>query len=221
MRVLAFRHERGVDPGTIQNALESRGIGLECVDLFAGAPVPETQDAAGLVFLGGVMCANDPLEYLRTELDLIRSAAQRGQPVLGICLGAQLIAKALGASVKRGAASEIGWRSIELDPAASADPVFADLPSPTTVFQLHNDTLELPDGATRLAHSPEAPNQAFRWGRSVYGVQFHPEMTEQMVREWSADSRLPEWPETPARCVELARTCDRIVGGWSTLLEGR
>jgi GMP synthase (glutamine-hydrolysing) len=218
MRVLAFRHEHGGGPGTVQTALDRRGIGLECVDLFAGGSCPDASEAAGLIFLGGGMCANDPLPFLQTELELIRSAADRGQPVLGICLGAQLIARALGARVYKSAMAEIGWKPIETDPIASPDPVFSNVNSPAEVFQLHHDTFDLPNGAERLAHSRDVANQAFRWGRSVYGVQFHPEMTEEMVRDWSVEAGLPEWPETPARCVELARTCDAIVGGWSTLL---
>jgi GMP synthase-like glutamine amidotransferase len=218
MRVLAFRHEHGGGPGTVQTALEQRGIGLECVDLFAGGACPDVSEAAGLIFLGGGMCANDRLPFLEAESELIQGAVVRAQPVLGICLGAQLIARALGAKVYKSPVPEIGWKPVEMDPLASSDPVFSAWNSRVNVFQLHYDTFDLPFGAERLGHSPEVANQAFRWGRSVYGVQFHPEMTEEMVRDWSAESGLPEWPETPDRCIELARACDAMVGAWSTLL---
>jgi len=217
MRVLAFRHEPGGDLGSIRPALESRGVAVECVDLYAGAPLPGVRDAAGLIFLGGAMCANDDLPFLRRELDLIREAAGRGQPVLGVCLGAQLIARALGGTVYRSAVQETGWQDIHLDPCATSDPVFSASGN-WRVFQLHEDTFELPPGGARLAVSEACPNQAFRWRDHVYGVQFHPEMTPAMVAEWSGKLGLPEWPETPAACSELARTCDRLVAGWRSLL---
>jgi GMP synthase (glutamine-hydrolysing) len=217
MRVLAFRHEPGCDLGTIRPALESRGITVECVDLYAGAPLPGVRDAVGLIFLGGAMCANDDLPFLRQELDVIREAAGRGQPILGVCLGAQLIARALGGIVYRSAVQETGWQDIHLHPEAASDPVFSASGS-WRVFQFHGDTFDLPPGATRLAASDACANQAFRWGNQVYGVQFHPEMTPAMIAEWSRASGLPEWPETSAACPELARTCDRLVGGWRSLL---
>jgi GMP synthase (glutamine-hydrolysing) len=218
MRVLAFRHEHGGDLGTIRLALEARGIGVECVDLYAGAALPEIDAAAGLIFMGGAMCANDDLGFLREELAIIRRAAEAGQPVLGVCLGAQLIAKALDAAVYRNAVPETGWKHIELEPIASSDPVFSRWSAGPAVFQLHWDTFELPDGAIRLARSEGAANQAFRWGRAIYGVQFHPEMTVEMVRDWSGVVGIPESADTPARCAELAGACDELIGGWSALL---
>lgn len=217
MRVLAFRHEAACGLGTIQPALENRGVAVECVDLYAGAPLPDTRDAAGLIFLGGAMCANDDLPFLRQELAVIREAAHRRQPIFGVCLGAQLIAKALGGRVDRSAVQETGWQDIHLDHSSALDPVFSDS-GIWRVFQLHEDTFDLPPGATRLAASEVCPNQAFRWGRAVYGVQFHPEMTPAMVADWSAALGLPEWAETPAACSGLARTCDRLIGGWGSLL---
>jgi GMP synthase (glutamine-hydrolysing) len=96
MRFPAFRHEPGGCPGTVSIALAKRGVELECVDLFAGEQLPDVSNVAGLVFLGQGMCANEPIEFLRAELDLIRTATAAGQPILGICLGVQLIAKAFG-----------------------------------------------------------------------------------------------------------------------------
>ena len=163
------------------------------------------------------MCANDDLAFLRTELEVIRTAAERGQPIFGICLGAQLIAKALGGTVYKSAVQETGWQDLHLDRSAGLDPVFS-ASGVWRVFQMHEDTFDLPSGASRLATSAACANQAFRWGRAVYGVQFHPEMTPSMVEEWSAELGLPAWPETPAACVRLAQTCDRLIGGWRALL---
>jgi GMP synthase (glutamine-hydrolysing) len=218
VRVLAFRHEDGGDLGTIRPALEARGIAIECVDLFAGAAVPETREAAGLLFMGGAMCANDDLPFIRQELELIDGAAHRGQPIFGVCLGAQLIAKALGGTVYKSAVQEIGWQDLHLERAAASDTVFSSLGSVSRVFQFHRDTFDLPSGAVRLARSEACPNQAFRWGAAVYGLQFHPEMTPAMVAEWSRDAALPEWSETPASCTQLARLCEKLVHGWSGLL---
>jgi GMP synthase (glutamine-hydrolysing) len=216
MRVLAFRHEPGGDLGTIRPALENRGIQVECVDLFAGVSIPAIDEAAGLIFMGGAMCANDSLPFLQKELELIYGAANCGKPVFGICLGAQLIAKALGGTVYQ-SVQETGWQDIHLEQSALSDPVFQAGGS-IRVFQLHQDTFDLPAGAVRLAGSAVCANQAFRWGRAVYGVQFHPEMTAPMVEEWSRELSLPEWLETPRACAKLAETCDRLMAGWSGLL---
>jgi GMP synthase-like glutamine amidotransferase len=217
MRVLAFRHEPGGDLGNIRPALEKRGIEVISVDLFAGAPIPDTAAAAGLIFMGGAMCANDDLPFLQEELELIRRAANCGKPLFGVCLGAQLIAKALGGTVYQSAVRESGWQDIHLEESALRDPVFRSTGS-MRVYQLHQDTFDLPAGAIRLANSAICANQAFRWDRAVYGVQFHPEMTAPMVEEWSRDLGLPESPETPGACASLAQTCDRLITGWSGLL---
>jgi GMP synthase (glutamine-hydrolysing) len=218
MRVLAFRHAAGEDLGTIRPVLESRGIAVECVDLFAGAAMPALSSAAGLIFMGGGMCANDDLPFLRRELAAIEEAARRGQPVFGVCLGAQLIAKALGGEVKRNAAPESGWLPISLNDAAASDAIFSRVAPVQQVFQLHQDTFTLPSGSTLLASSQVCENQAFRWGRATYGVQFHPEITRGMLGEWRAELGLPPWEEPPEAFSRLADTCERLLGGWSELL---
>jgi GMP synthase (glutamine-hydrolysing) len=217
MRVLAFRHEPGGDLGTIRPALEECGIEVECVDLFAGSRIPDTRTAAGLIFMGGAMCANDDLPFLQKELELIRGAANCGKPVFGVCLGAQLIAKALGGTVYQSAVQETGWQDVHLEESAQHDPVFQTAGS-LRVYQLHQDTFDLPAGAIRLGSSAVCENQAFRWGRVVYGVQFHPEMTAPTIEEWSRDLGLPESPETAGACANLALTCNRLMTGWSGLL---
>jgi GMP synthase (glutamine-hydrolysing) len=218
MRVLAFRHAEGEDLGSIRPILESRGVTVECVDLYAGARLPDPASAAGLIFMGGAMCANDDLDFLRRELDLIRAAAGRKQPVFGVCLGAQLIAKALGGRVYPSAVPESGWFPIRLTEAAASDPVFATLGSSPDVFQLHQDTFDLPPGAVHLAASPACPNQAFRCGESIYGVQFHPEMTPEMMAEWSTVLGLPDLLGTPSLYRSLAATCETLFAGWKSLL---
>jgi GMP synthase (glutamine-hydrolysing) len=218
MRVLAFRHAAGEDLGTIRPVLESRGIAVDCVDLYAGAAMPDVSTAAGLIFMGGAMCANDDLPFLRRELDAIEEAARRGQPVFGVCLGAQLIAKALGGEVRRSAAPESGWFPIFLNETATSDAIFSRIATVQQVFQLHQDTFTLPPGSTLLASSQVCVNQAFRWGRATYGVQFHPEITPGMLEEWRAELGLPEWEEPRDGFARLADTCERLLGGWCELL---
>ena len=125
MRVLAFRHVPFEHLGLISGELERASISIEYVDLFRDPRLSSRlESTAGLVFMGGPMSANDDLPYLRTELDLIREAVGKGMPVLGICLGSQLIAKALGARVYRNAVKEIGWAPVYWTSTALNDPLF-------------------------------------------------------------------------------------------------
>jgi GMP synthase (glutamine-hydrolysing) len=218
MRVLAFRHAEGEDLGSIRPILEDHGVQVECVDLYAGARLPDTARAAGLILMGGAMCANDDLGFLGRELDLIRDAAGRGQPVFGVCLGAQLIAKALGGSVYPHPVPETGWSHIQLTECAGSDPIFSRLANMVQVFQLHHDTFALPPGAVSLARSEACERQAFRVGQNIYAVQFHPEMTPQMCREWSDVLGIPPWPTPPGAYPALAATCETLIKGWRGLL---
>jgi GMP synthase-like glutamine amidotransferase len=222
MRVFAFRHAPYEDLGTIRDVLASLAIDVECFDLYTGAPAPDIAAADGLIFMGGPMGVNDGLPYLDREMELIRDAAQRSQPVLGICLGAQLIAGALGGRVYRNAMPEIGWFHLRLASGASTDQIFSQVSASPTVFQWHNDTFDLPPGATLLASTDVCPNQAFRCGGSIYGLQFHPEMTAAMIVDWqthAAQCGEPVAPIDPApHGVDLPALCRTIVAGWSKVL---
>ena len=162
-------------------------VPLRQVDLFEAVPerLPLEQ-SAGLVVLGGPMSANDTANYphLDVELDWIREAVDREMPLLGICLGAQLLAKALGARVYRNRVKEIGWYDIELMPPTADDMLFRGRQSVETVFQWHGDTFDLPAGAVHLARSELCTHQAFRYGRAAYGLQFHVEMTLDLMEQW-------------------------------------
>jgi GMP synthase (glutamine-hydrolysing) len=220
MHILVFRHDPLEDLGTLRPALESRGFGVNCIEMFEdGASVPPIDAAAGLVFMGGPMCANDGLPFLRRELELIRQAVNLGIPVLGICLGSQLLAKALGGTVYKSRVAEIGWFQIEITAGGESDPVFAQLQGPLPVFHWHQDTFDLPAGANLLATAPSCPNQAFRLGRSVYGFQFHPEMTPAMIEDWQRHAKMcgeaVETIDPELHAQDLARLCDRIVEGWT------
>lgn len=185
--VIVLRHAAHVPLGSLEDVLARAGVPQYPVDLFA--EIPESlplEAAAGLVVLGGPMNADEAAAYpfLLPELDWIRQAVQRQLPTLGICLGAQLLAKALGKPVYRNPVKEIGWYEVELMPSAGDDRLFQGRGPVETVFQWHGDTFDLPDGAIHLARGASCPNQAFRVGPSAYGVQFHVEMTPRLVDEW-------------------------------------
>ena len=129
----------------------------------------------------------DPEPWVGAEIDLIRRAVRRGVPVLGVCLGAQLVAKALGARVYRNPVKEIGWFETHWTAAARLDPVFGGLPDPVQIFQWHGETFELPESAECLAYTGTCANQAFRYGLSVYALQFHIEVTPLMIEDWVSE----------------------------------
>jgi GMP synthase (glutamine-hydrolysing) len=177
-------------------------------------PIPT--EARALLSLGGGMSANDDLPFLRDELRLMRDCISRGAPVLGICLGSQLLSRALGGTVARAARPEIGFYRVRLSADASSDPLFSGAPSSFVAFHWHSDAFTLPPGATPLASSTLTPLQAFRHGRA-WGVQFHPEMNAELLRSFIAtgsgdlstagvdpDSLLSAAPRELPRLADLA-----------------
>ena len=226
MRVLAFRHTRSDDLGLIADALNVHGIACECADLYA-SPAAEfrADQAEALIFMGGPMSANDDLPYLRREIQFIQDAVERGRPVLGVCLGAQLIAKALGARVYKNAVKEIGWAPVTFTEAGDRDILFRGLQGSETIFHWHGETFDLPAGAELLASSAGCRNQAFRFGDRVYGLQFHLEVTPSMIVEWCredqvcGDAREATQPidahANAARTEELARL---VFGRWCIMV---
>jgi GMP synthase (glutamine-hydrolysing) len=125
--------------------------------------------------------------HLTVEMRVIEQALRQGKPVLGICLGAQLLAHVLGAPVRRHERPEIGWYDLALTEDGAADPVLGALGPAATVFQWHGRSFALPEGAVHLARTSSCEQQAFRWGDSAYGLQFHPEVDEPLVRRWLAN----------------------------------
>jgi GMP synthase (glutamine-hydrolysing) len=184
---LVLRHEASVSLGSLAGMLAEAGLPVRQFDLFASTPEElPWAEAAGLIVLGGTMSANDVdrFGFLAAELDWMRTAIVRELPLLGICLGAQLLAKALGARVYRNARQEVGWYEVDLLPAAAEDRLFRGRAARETVFHWHGDTFDLPPGAVHLAHSPLCRHQAFRYGASAYGLQFHVEMTPELMELW-------------------------------------
>jgi GMP synthase (glutamine-hydrolysing) len=189
--VLILRHVRHEPAGTLENALAKADIEFRYLDLFAERPpFFDIRQILGLAVMGGPMSVNDVQQYpyLDYEPDWLRQAINLGIPVLGICLGAQLVAKAMGARVYPNGIKEIGWYPLEMTAAAAEDRLFAGCGPRLTVFQWHGDTFDLPKGAVHLAQSPTCRNQAFCIGQSGYALQFHIEMTAEMIEDWLTES---------------------------------
>ena len=176
MSVLVLQHEAVEGPGRIAAALQSHSLDFDIVRLDLGAQVPKfDSDSSGLVVLGGSMGLADieRLPHLDQERTLIARYLDSNIPVLGVCLGAQLMASALGAKVVTGGAWELGWHAIELTDAARQDPLFAGCPKSFAALHWHRDQFELPAGVTKLAISSVTPVQAFSAGSGAYGLLFH------------------------------------------------
>lgn len=181
--VAIFRHSPGEGPGYFATFLEHHSLPWQPICIDAGDAVPATPDAySGLVFMGGPMSVNDPLPWVEQELALIRAAVARGIPVLGHCLGGQLMAKAFGAEVTRNPQKEIGWGAVEVLDNPVAGEWFGTLKGFTS-FHWHGETFGIPVGATRILASAACANQAFALGPHL-GMQCHVEMTEDMIAEW-------------------------------------
>jgi GMP synthase (glutamine-hydrolysing) len=183
--LLVLQHIACEPPAAFEDELRARGLDLVRVELDEGETIPERDDFAGIVVMGGPMGAyeDDEHPWLTAEKTYLREAVARDVPVWGVCLGAQLLAASLGARVYKGPEPEVGLLPIELTAAAAGDPVFADAPQRIHTLQWHGDTFDLPEGATLLARSPAYRNQAFRVGRS-YGLQFHVEVTPELATQW-------------------------------------
>ena len=186
--VLVLQHIDCEPLGTIEDALRGAGLSFRYVRGYAGEVVPlEIADAPGLIVMGGPMGVYERERYpfLGDEMRLIEQAVTAGVPVLGTCLGSQLLATVLGASVHPGAQAEIGWYPIAQTDAGGEDPLWRVLPSRFVGLHWHSDVFDVPPGAVRLASSELTPCQAFRHGPSAYGILFHAEVTEAMVRDWA------------------------------------
>ncbi len=182
--VLVLRHVPFEHLGYAADVLQEENIGFRYCEMGEPVSPQELRDAAGLIVMGGPMSANDPEPWVERETAVIRGAIDAGRPVLGICLGAQLVAKTLGAQVYRNRVKEIGWSEVHWTAAAASDALFAGLRSPEAIFQWHGETFTLPEGSEKLAWTRDCDNQAFRWGQIVYGLQFHPEVTPEMIEDW-------------------------------------
>jgi GMP synthase-like glutamine amidotransferase len=185
--ILVFRHFPTEGPGYVAGFLDRHGLAHRTVRIDAGDAIPDSiTDISGLVLMGGPMSVNDRLPWIPEVLQLIRAAVAADVPVLGHCLGGQLMAKALGGRVTRNRAKEIGWLPVESVTSPAAGPWLNGLPARFEVFHWHGETFSLPPGATHLLKSRHCHNQAFVIGNSL-ALQCHVEMTPDMVRTWARD----------------------------------
>ena len=184
MRVHVLQHVPFEGPGRLADGLAARGAQLRTSRLWAGDPLPAARELDWLVALGGPMSANDEatLPWIAEEKRLLADAVRAGRRVLGICLGAQLLAAALGAAVRRNPEREIGWFPVEPAPEAAASPFASLFRGRLEAFHWHGETFELPPGALPLARSAACARQAFCLGPRVVGLQFHLETTPEGAR---------------------------------------
>jgi GMP synthase-like glutamine amidotransferase len=182
--VAVFRHSATEGPGYFATFLAAHGIPLELIRIDAGDPVPADIAAySGLVFMGGPMSVNDDLPWIAPVLEAIREAVRRDIPVLGHCLGGQLMSKALGGTVGPNPVKEIGWGEVHVLDNPLARAWFGDAPKHFLSFHWHGETFTLPEGATRILESPYCANQAYVLGKHL-GMQCHVEMTRDMIETW-------------------------------------
>jgi len=230
--VAIFRHTAVEGAAYFATFLEAQSIPFQLIAIDRGEAVPPRADAfSGLCFMGGPMSVNDPLPWITEECALIRDAAAQDIPVIGHCLGGQLISKALGGSITRNPLKEIGWSGARAeDNAVARHWLGGEAESDElTVFQWHGETFSIPPGATRILANDYCANQAFALGPHL-GMQCHVEMTPEMIGEWCAS-----WPEevagidalppsiqtpaamqaqTPARLAAMRKLADALYATW-------
>ncbi|MBS0183701.1 MAG: type 1 glutamine amidotransferase [Nitrospira sp.] len=219
MRVVCLQHVPFEGPGAFAKALAMRGAGLE----YSLVPKEGIPNDGGdlLIVMGGPMSVNDSDEWIAEETAFIRSVLLAGTPMIGVCLGSQFMAKALGATVRSGQALEIGMTPVRLTDAGKQDPVFAAGPESFSVFEWHGEVFDLPKDCVSLAGSDIAPLQAFRYGDRAYGLLFHLEMEEggidSLCQECAPDlmkARLTKHQVRSAalpQLPQLHQTADRLI----------
>ncbi len=222
--VAIFRHAASEGPGYFATYLDRRHIPWRVIRIDAGEPVPEkTREFSGLAFMGGPMSVNDDLPWIAPALKLIRDAVGADIPVLGHCLGGQLMAKALGGDVTRNPVKQIGWGRVDVLQNDVAALWFGAGLKSFNPFHWHGEMFSIPPGGTRVASSPYCENQAFVLGRHI-GMQCHVEMTRELIESWCesgareiARARSPAVQpaatiraEIEARLPELHRVADRV-----------
>jgi len=186
-RLMVFQHVAAEPLGTLHERIRTRGHRIRFHN-FQRQPdsTPNVDRYHGLIVLGGPMNVEDQHRrpHLKTELKAIEAALQQGKPVLGICLGAQLLAHVLGAPVRRHVQHEIGWYELETTAHGRGDAILGHLGERAPVFQWHGQTFDLPSGAVQLARTDTCEQQAFRFGNNAYGFQFHLEADAAMIERW-------------------------------------
>jgi GMP synthase (glutamine-hydrolysing) len=232
-KVWVLQHHPAENLGAIAEALESAALAWQYVRVFDGHPIPtDMKGAGGLIMMGGpeAVYQLDRYPYLRAEMALIENALKAGRPVLGVCLGSQSLAAALGANVRRAPHKEIGWYPVRLRPEAKDDRLLRGLPEEFVAFHWHSDILDLPAGAVPLASSELTELQGFRYGDNAWGLLFHAEMTQAIV-----SALVKEFGEglkrvgidgeeilasAPRHLAGLSKVAETIFGRWAAPIQG-
>jgi GMP synthase-like glutamine amidotransferase len=227
--VLVFRHSPTEGPGYFATFLERHGIPWKLVRIDAGDAVPTSLNGvSGVCLMGGPMSVNDDLPWIPQVLALIREAVATGVPVIGHCLGGQLMTKALGGSVGANPVKEIGWGDVRVTDADAARPWLGDVSAPMLAFHWHGETFSLPPGAARILESAYCANQAYVLDDRHIGMQCHVEMTPELVASWcetgaaeiaASDSPAVQAPaaiqaDLPHRTEQLHQLADKIYSRW-------
>lgn len=220
--VLIIQNDPEVLPGNVAANLRDMGVPFTVRRPYCGEPLPPLEETAAVIVLGGAMCANDDQRhpFLVSVKGFIGETVARGIPYLGICLGGQLLAAAMGGRVVADRWGELGTMEVELTAAGKDDRLFAGIAPRFVSFQWHHDSFDIPGAGVLLAFSPACPHQAFRIGPCAWGTQFHPEMTEELIRAWCAgdpDTRGPAdelaaaWQAEPAYETTARRLLENFV----------
>jgi GMP synthase-like glutamine amidotransferase len=229
--VAVFRFSDTEGPGHFATFLEANRVPWKLVKLDEGEAVPASSEGfAGMGFMGGPMSANDELPWTQPVLALMRDAVARGVPVIGHCLGGQLLARALGGKVSVNPVKEIGWNPVRIEDTAAAREWLGSGPGEFITFQWHGDAFTIPPGGERILTGRHCPNQAYVVGDRHLGMQCHVEMTPEMIASWigsgsgevranlSSPAVQPVekiQADMPARLPELSRIAERLYTRWA------
>ncbi len=224
MNFFIIMHVESEGPGSLKTFLESKNFNIQIGRLYAGDTLPDLQCVDGIISMGGPMNVYEEERYpfLKEETDFLKKAIAQDIPILGICLGAQMIAKAAGAPITKSPQKEVGWGKIYLNQSGINDILFEGLPAELEVLQWHEDMFHIPKGGLLLAYSSDCPHQAFRY-RNAFGLQFHVEITEDMLADWFSDSPdrgiiLQRHKELNPQLIQQA---ERIFANFVSVVSGR
>jgi GMP synthase (glutamine-hydrolysing) len=216
MRILAIVNETGAGPGVFGGAAAEAGHEIVEWAAHEGTPAPDLDGYGAAMVFGGAMNVDeeDLHPWLVGEKRAIARLAGSGIPIMGVCLGAQMVAEVLGGSASRASRPEIGWHDVEMTPEAADDPVLGALPARFEAFQWHSYAATPPAGAARLAHSPVSV-QAYRVGDRIWGIQFHAEVTEASIEAWIAEASDPQAERVAIDGDALLAQSREKIGSWN------
>ena len=223
LKALIILHTESEGPGSLGEFMASKGATVNTVRLYSGEELPRyIRDFNAVISMGGPMNVYEDNKYpfLAAEAVFLKDAIGAGMAVLGVCLGAQMIARSCNAAVKKAPENEIGWSKVELTDEGRRDDLFLGVPRVFPVLQWHEDTFDLPENATLLAIAPKCPHQAFRY-KNAYGIQFHIEATREMLSDWFDgtaihDNILITYEEMEK---EISRNAERIYTNFVALAD--